>query len=81
MRKLHELKSSFAVIKDVRGRGLIIGMELSIEGADIVKECMNRGLLINCTGGNILRFVPPFIITERNIDTAVGILGEVLSSK
>ena len=81
MRKLHELKSSFAVIKDVRGRGLIIGMELSIEGADIVKECMNRGLLINCTGGNILRFVPPFIITERDIDTAVGILGEVLSSK
>lgn len=81
VRKLNELKSSFAVIKDVRGRGLIIGVELNIEGTEIVKECMDRKLLINCTGGNVLRFVPPLIITERDIDTAVGILGEVLSSK
>ncbi len=55
-------------------------MELTIEGANIVKECMDRGLLINCTGGNVLRFVPPFIITEEDVDTAVEILGEVLAA-
>jgi acetylornithine/succinyldiaminopimelate/putrescine aminotransferase len=81
VRRLHELKSKYAVIKDVRGRGLIIGVELNIEGADVVKQCMDRGLLINCTGGNVLRFVPPFIITEGDVDTAIGILGEVLSRK
>ncbi len=81
VRRLHELKSRYTVIKDVRGRGLIIGMELNIEGADIVKECMDRGLLINCTGGTILRFVPPFIITEGDVDTAIDILGEVLNGK
>jgi len=81
VRRLHELKSRYAVIKDIRGRGLIIGLELNIEGADIVKECMDRGLLINCTGGTVLRFVPPFIIMERDVDTAIGVLGEVLKSK
>lgn len=81
VRRLHELKSRYAVIKDVRGRGLIIGVELNIEGADIVKQCMDRGLLINCTGGTVLRFVPPFIIMERDVDTAIGILGEVLKRK
>ncbi|HYA14211.1 MAG TPA: acetylornithine transaminase [Syntrophales bacterium] len=81
VRRLHELKNRYTVIKDIRGRGLIIGVELNIEGTEIVKECMDRGLLINCTGGTVLRFVPPFIITEGNVDTAVSILGEVLSSK
>ncbi|HET6462077.1 MAG TPA: acetylornithine transaminase [Syntrophales bacterium] len=81
LRRLDELKNRCAVIKDIRGRGLIIGVELNIEGAGIVKECMDRGLLINCTGGNVLRFVPPFIITDGDIDTAIGILGEVLKRK
>jgi len=81
VRRLHELKNKHAVIKDIRGKGLIIGVELNIEGAEIVKACMDRGLLINCTGGNVLRFVPPFIITERDVDTVVGILDKVLSSK
>ncbi len=79
--RLHELKKNSTVIKEIRGRGLIIGAELNIEGADIVKECMERGLLINCTGGNILRFVPPLIITEQDVDAAVDILGEVLADK
>ncbi len=81
VRSLHELKSMYAVIKDVRAKGLIIGVELNIEGADIVKQCMDKGLLINCTGGNVLRFVPPFIITEGDVDTAIDILGGVLSRK
>ena len=56
----------------------MIGVELSIEGADIVKECMERGLLMNCTGGTILRFVPPLIITRGDVDRAVAILDGVM---
>jgi acetylornithine/N-succinyldiaminopimelate aminotransferase len=42
---------------------------------------MDKGLLINCAGGNVLRFVPPLIITEKDVDVAIGILGEVLQNK
>jgi len=78
MKRLHELKKKCPLIKEIRGRGLIIGVELTVEGANIVKECMERGVLINCTGGNVLRFVPPLIITEEDVDCAVEILGKVL---
>ena len=81
LKRLHELKSRYTAIKDIRGRGLIIGMELTIEGAGIVKECMDKGLLINCTGGNVLRFVPPLVITEKDVDVAVDVLGEVIGNK
>ena len=81
LKRLHELKSRYTAIKDIRGRGLIIGMELTIEGAGIVKECMDKGLLINCIGGNVLRFVPPLVITEKDVDVAVDVLGEVIGNK
>ena len=81
LKRLNELKSRYTAIKDIRGRGLIIGMELTIEGAGIVKECMDKGLLINCTGGNVLRFVPPLVITEKDVDVAIDVLGEVIGNK
>ena len=77
--KLEQLKDKYDFIKDVRGRGLIIGMELAIEGGDLVKAAMQRGLLINCTAGNVLRFVPPLIVTAADIDEAAGILDAVLA--
>ncbi len=77
-RKLNELKADHAFITEVRGRGLMLGVELSMEGADIVNGCMDRGLLLNCTCGNVLRFVPPLIITKVDIDHAVNILDEVM---
>lgn len=80
MKRLHELKKTRPVMKDIRGRGLIIGVELTIEGSDLVKKCMDKGLLINCTGGNVLRFVPPLIITEGDVDIAIDVLGEVLKN-
>ncbi|HOO91065.1 MAG TPA: aminotransferase class III-fold pyridoxal phosphate-dependent enzyme, partial [Syntrophales bacterium] len=76
--KLENLKKEFSFVREVRGKGLMIGVELSIEGADIVKGCMERGLLLNCTCGNVLRFVPPLIITKGDIDHAVDILEEVM---
>ncbi len=76
--RLEGLKGEFSCVREVRGRGLMLGVELSIEGADIVKGCMERGLLLNCTCGNVLRFVPPLIITKGDIDHAVDILYEVM---
>jgi predicted acetylornithine/succinylornithine family transaminase len=79
--KLDELRKSNARIREVRGRGLIIAMELTVPGADFVLDCMQKGLLINCTNGNVLRFVPPLILTKADVDKAVGILAEVLEER
>jgi acetylornithine/N-succinyldiaminopimelate aminotransferase len=78
LEQLAGLKAKNARIQDVRGRGLIIAIELTVPGADVVLACLRRGLLINCTGGNVLRFVPPLILTKTDVDKAVGILAEVL---
>ena len=81
LNRLAELKAKNDRIREVRGRGLIIALELTVPGADIVLKCMKRGLLINCTGGNVLRFVPPLILTKTDVDKAVGILSEVLEER
>lgn len=76
--KLLTLKEKYPnTVVDVRGKGLIIGMELTIEGATIVKLCLERGFLINCTAGNVLRFTPPLIINEEDIDKLIDTLKEV----
>jgi acetylornithine/N-succinyldiaminopimelate aminotransferase len=64
-------------MKEVRGRGLIIGVELGFEGAQFVTRCMEAGFLINCTMGNILRFLPPLIITTDEVDQLVGTLDRI----
>lgn len=65
-------------IKEVRGMGLILGMEITKEGRDIVNACLEEGAIINCTSGNVLRFVPPLIVTKSEIDEVVNVLGCVL---
>ncbi len=75
--RLEELKKKFAFVREVRGRGLILGMELELEGGSIVKEMMQRGFLINCTMGNVLRFLPPLIVTEEEVDRMIEALEEV----
>jgi len=65
------------IIKDVRGLGLMIGVELSIDGNQVVNECLERGILINCTAGNVLRFTPPIIIKPDEIDILINELHEV----
>ena len=79
--RLEELKGKNPRVSVVRGRGLILAIELTVPGADFVLECIKRGLLINCTGGNVLRFVPPLILTTKDVDTAIGILSEVLEER
>jgi len=78
LEKLEELKKKHSIINEVRGKGLIIGVELSVPGEDIVKEAMEKGVLINCTNGNILRFVPPLIIDKKDVDCVIDILDEVI---
>jgi acetylornithine/N-succinyldiaminopimelate aminotransferase len=75
--RLGEIKKNFAFVKEVRGRGLILGMELSIDGSSFVKEMMQRRILINCTMGNVLRFLPPLIVTKQEVDQVVHNLEEV----
>jgi predicted acetylornithine/succinylornithine family transaminase len=72
--ELGELSRHFSFIKDVRGFGLMIGMELDIPGKQIVVDGMSQGLLFNCTHDTVLRFLPPYIITEPEVDKAVKVL-------
>jgi len=76
--RLSWLKSRHDSIEDVRGMGLLLGMMLNTEGEPVVKSCMEKGFLINCIQGNILRFVPPLIIEEEDIDALVACLDHVL---
>ena len=76
--KLNNLKSSNPVIKDIRGIGLMLGIELSIEGKEIVQKCMDAGLLINCTHDKVLRLMPALNITKKEIDKAISILDKTL---
>jgi len=78
LEKLQQLKKRHDIITDVRGKGLMLACSLSIEGAEIVTRCQEEGLLINCTGGKTLRFVPPLIITRQDVDKAVYILDDVM---
>jgi acetylornithine aminotransferase len=72
------MRQRYSFIKEVRGRGLILGMEMTIPGAEIVNEALRQGLLINCTVGNVLRFLPPLIVTREEIDEALTILDGIL---
>ena len=75
---LNELKKKYSCIKQIRNLGLLVGVELDFQGKDIVEFCIEKGLLINCTQGNILRFLPPFVITKKDIDKTIKILGDAL---
>jgi len=77
--KLLELKDRHAWVLDVRGLGLLLGMRLSVDGAPVVDACLQRGFLINCIQENILRFVPPLVVTTEQIDALVDCLDEVLA--
>ncbi len=76
MARLSELKYSY--IKEVRGKGLMVGMELEFPGGPIVEACLQEGLIVNCTVEKVLRFLPPLIVTKQDIDRAIEILNKVL---
>ncbi|WP_182185797.1 acetylornithine transaminase [Pectinatus frisingensis] len=82
MGELNKLREKYpALIKEVRGRGLMVGMEINKPGREIVDACLNYGMIINCTAGNVLRFVPPLIINKHHVDELMPVLDRVLAAQ
>ncbi len=79
--KLNALKLKHSAVKDVRGKGLLLGLEMAEDVSDIVKKCMEKGFLVISAGTNVLRFVPPLIISREDIDRLIGTLDEILGGK
>ncbi|MBI5756462.1 MAG: aspartate aminotransferase family protein [Nitrospirae bacterium] len=78
LNELNDLRLKYShLIKDVRGKGLLTGMELNINGEGIVLECLKRGVIINCTMERVLRFLPPLDVSQVDIDALVDTLGDV----
>ncbi len=75
------LKEKHRVVKDVRGLGLLQAIELDIDGRTVVADCLARGILINCTGDHVLRFVPPLVITEPEIARLLNALTQIFSQR
>lgn len=81
MNGLKKLAHKYPFVKDVRGRGLLIGMELNFSGESVVNECLQEGMLINCTSERVLRFLPPLTITRNEIDILMDILDKVFKKR
>ena len=79
MDALREIQASCPVIKQVRGRGLLIGIELTTAAAPVVDACREQGLLVLSAGEKVVRLVPPLIVESADIRRAVDILKTVLA--
>ncbi len=79
IQKLADLKNKYpGLIKEVRGKGLMVGVELTRPGREVVDLCLEQGAIINCTAGNVLRFVPPLNISRNHVDEVISIVDDVL---
>ncbi|MBA7655936.1 Acetylornithine aminotransferase [subsurface metagenome] len=77
-KKLEELKEKYPeYIKEIRVLGLMLGLEIKRDGPEVVKKCLEKGALINCTAGNVLRFLPPLIVKEEEIDYLIEVLDKI----
>ncbi len=77
--KLNGLKDKYSIIKDVRGMGLMQGIQITVPVGEVVKKCIENGLLVVGAGADVVRFVPPLIISSVEIDEAINIIDKVLS--
>ena len=80
LKELNKLKDRHPIIKEVRGKGLMIAIEFSENVKDKLKNCIDKGLLVNCIGETIFRFLPPLTVNKKEIDFAINVLDEVLKS-
>ncbi len=76
MKEMCERAEGLDAIKEVRGRGLMIGVELTFEGRPVVNAMLERGVIGNCASGNVMRVVPPLIIQKEELDTIIEVLIE-----
>lgn len=79
--KLEKLKEKHGIIKEVRGCGLMIGVELSTECADIVDRAREKRVLLNCTHDKVVRFLPPLVIEKEQLDKVIAIFDSVLAGR
>lgn len=77
--ELSELARKHSFVKEVRGFGLMIGVELTVPGKQLVLDAMAEGLLMNCTHDTVLRFLPPYIATEKDVDQAMKVLAKLFA--
>ncbi len=73
-KQLENLKQKYGVIREIRGMGLMWGMELNISGKSLVEACLNKGLLINCTHDTVIRLMPALNVTRKQVDQAIKII-------
>jgi acetylornithine/N-succinyldiaminopimelate aminotransferase len=79
LEKLTGFESKYKFVKDVRGKGLMIGIELEMEGANIVTQAREKGLLVNCTADKVIRLLPPITVKLSEIRAGVKILDEIFA--
>ena len=79
--KLDSVRAKFDVIKEIRGFGLIIGVDLTVDSAPIVDAMLSEGVLVNSTAGSVVRILPPLIAGREEVDTLVGIFERVLKAR
>ncbi|MBP3544080.1 MAG: aminotransferase class III-fold pyridoxal phosphate-dependent enzyme, partial [Lachnospiraceae bacterium] len=77
--KLQAIVDKYDVAKETRGVGLMQGLELTIPAGDIILKALDKGLIVISAGANIIRFVPPLVITKENVDEMAAILEDILA--
>lgn len=80
MERLIALRQQFAQVCEIRGRGFLIGFKVKFDGRKAVEACCKKGFLINCCGNDILRFLPPLIVTRSDIDFCIKTPGQVIKT-
>jgi 4-aminobutyrate aminotransferase-like enzyme len=78
-RRLRELKTKHSAIVDVRGAGLMWGLELNMDAAGVHEAAIRQGVLVNRTAGKVIRLLPPLMITEADLDRGLGLLDAAFS--
>ncbi len=79
--KLEELAEKYKIVREVRGLGLMLGMEMRFDVYKILQGCMERGVLVLDAGRNVVRFLPPLVIEKQQIDRVIEVLDEVLAGE
>ncbi len=79
--RLVELSRKHAFLREVRGQGLMVGVDMTVPGKQMVLDAQAQGLLINCTHDTVLRFLPPYTVTEKEVDAAVKILDGIFAAQ
>ncbi|MEM1539784.1 MAG: aspartate aminotransferase family protein [Candidatus Bathyarchaeia archaeon] len=81
LEQLKELQSKRTIVREARGQGLMLGLELRIEVLNVILEAIQKGILMLDAGRNVLRFLPPFIVTEKEVNEVINVLDEILNGE